>query len=445
MKMKKLLSLLLALTLALGAAPARAAEAPSLEVTDEGALLTLEMTGLDGAYCGIQFTVTLSAAADASFEVDDALFRSHPSLYSTYVREGASVTVYIVAKSPLNEGERLRLGSLHTEAGPSAVSDIKLLTLEDLETFGSGGLTELPGTPASPGTPATPNVPYPPSSDSGRPSAQESASYRIEVPEEPENGVLQVSAARAEAGETVTVTAIPAEGYVLDTLSVLTEGGGSVPLIPQGDGTYRFTMPAATVTVRASFAAAPQDAIVLPFLDVPMNMWYYDAIAYAYEAGLMGGVSASTFAPESFTTRGQIVTILHRLEGEPPALDRGGFTDVPDGQWYTAAVDWAAEEGIVDGYGDGSFRPDDNVTREQLAAILFRCARYLGTPETAPGDLTAFGDCDKVSPWALEAMAWANGCGLINGKNGGLLDPTGNATRAEVATILMRFCENVIK
>ena len=136
------------------------------------------------------------------------------------------------------------------------------------------------------------------------------------------------------------------------------------------------------------------------------------------------------------------MTILHRLEGTP-AASGAGFTDVPAGQWYAPAINWAASNAIVDGYGGGKFGPDDQITREQMAAILYRYAQYKGYSTSALGDLSLFSDGDQVSGWARGPMVWANGSGLINGKSGGVLDPQGHATRAEAAAILMRFCENL--
>ena len=451
--MQRTISLLLTLALLLSGTAAQAAAEPSLEVTGGESGLTLELTGLDGGFCGVQVTITLESTADAAFEIDDALYQSHPSLYSTYVQEGRQVTVYVVAKSPLNEGEALRLGLLRTAADASDVSGLKLLRLEDLEgqTFPGGTVIPRPDQPDVPGQPGTPNQPnLPPWTGGGsgsRPQEpeKEPVRYRVKFPESLTGGVLQVSPSEAEAGETVTVTTLPAAGWALDTLAAVTESGLTLRLTDLGDGVYTFPMPAAPVTVRGSFAAVRQDAPLLPFLDVSRDMWYYEAVSYVYSGGLMGGVDAGTFDPEGFTTRGQIVTILHRMENTPPAAERSTFADVPDGQWFTAAVDWAAETGVVDGFGDGSFRPEERITREQLAAILCRYAQSKGLAGGAMGDLSVFADWERVSPWAVQNMAWANGCGLITGRTGNRLEPAGNATRAEVATILMRLCENVAR
>ena len=158
----------------------------------------------------------------------------------------------------------------------------------------------------------------------------------------------------------------------------------------------------------------------------------------------MNGMSATTFEPNSTTTRGMIVTMLYRLENEPAAAS-AGFTDVAAGQWYTDAVNWAAANNIVNGYGDDQFGPTDTITREQMMAILYRYAQYKGYDVTASADLSAYTDAANISSYAVSAMQWAVGEGLINGITDTTLVPGGSATRAQVAAILMRFCENVAK
>ena len=182
----------------------------------------------------------------------------------------------------------------------------------------------------------------------------------------------------------------------------------------------------------------------LPFTDVHTGDWFYDAVEYAYENGMMDGIANNLFSPNGTTTRAMIVTILHRLENQP-ASGTSIFTDVPAGQWYTNAVAWAAANGIVDGYGDGRFGPNDTITREQMAAILYRYAQFKGYDVSNTGNLSGYTDAAQVSEWARTAMGWANAQGLITGNTATTLNPTGSATRAEVATILMRFVENVAK
>ena len=157
----------------------------------------------------------------------------------------------------------------------------------------------------------------------------------------------------------------------------------------------------------------------------------------------MNGKSDTVFDPNGTTTRGQIVAILWRLEGSPK-VDAADFTDVASGLYYTDAVAWAAANGIVTGYADGSFKPNVPITREQMATILYRYCKYKGLTVSAAADLSGFADRNRIAPYAEEALAWANAVGLVNGKSASALDPTGSATRAQVATILMRFSVNIV-
>lgn len=182
-----------------------------------------------------------------------------------------------------------------------------------------------------------------------------------------------------------------------------------------------------------------------PFTDVAEGAWYYDSIKYVYSNGMMVGTGDTKFSPDTTTTRGMIVTILYRLEGEPAVAGTSSFNDVASGRWYANAVKWAAENEIVGGYGNGNFGPEDPISREQMAAILYRYAAFKGFDMTKTADLSKFTDSGKISDWAKAALSWANAEGLINGKGGGILDPLGKATRAEIATILRNFCENVVK
>lgn len=179
-----------------------------------------------------------------------------------------------------------------------------------------------------------------------------------------------------------------------------------------------------------------------PFRDVSKNDWYHDAVTYVYENGLMSGTSRTEFSPNSATTRGMIVTILWRQAGKPVVNYAMRFEDVVSGSYYEEAVRWAASIGIVNGYSETAFGPADPITREQLAAILYRYAKYQDKDVTASASLDSFSDAASVSGYALDAMRWACGMKLINGANG-KLDPSGLATRAKVAAILQRYCENV--
>lgn len=261
------------------------------------------------------------------------------------------------------------------------------------------------------------------------------------------NGAVSFSADAAAKGETVTITVTPDAGYALDTLTVSDAGGDEIGVTDLGNGQYSFTMPGSKVTVKATFKPIEEDPapVKLPFTDVAEGAWYYDAVAYAYDNGLMGGTSASTFAPGTTTSRAMLATLLYRLEGEP-AVTGASFTDVAAGQWYSDAVAWAAAEGIVNGVGDGSvFAPNDTITREQMAVMLYRYAQYKGYDVTGSADLSGYTDAGSISSWAEYAMAWAVDAGLISGTGAAILSPQGSASRAEIATILMRFCESVVK
>ena len=184
----------------------------------------------------------------------------------------------------------------------------------------------------------------------------------------------------------------------------------------------------------------------LPFIDVRGDDWFYDDVAYVYENGLMNGTSETTFSPYISTTRGMIVTILYRMEGKPAVFEACPFTDVKAGAYYERAIVWAAENGIVKGYGNGCFGPDDQITREQMAAILYRYAKNRGL-DVSVGENTnilSYDDALDISEYAVPAMQWACGAQIIHGADG-RLTPGAKATRAQVAAILHRFCENVLK
>ena len=257
-------------------------------------------------------------------------------------------------------------------------------------------------------------------------------------------GTVTASPTRAAKGATVTLTVRADEGYQLDGLTVTDSKGGTVKLTDKGSGTYTFTMPASKVTVQASFTQ--NQSGTLPFTDVKTGDWFYEAVQYVYDKGMMTGVSADRFAPASTTTRGMIVTILYRLENEPAVSGELPFTDVEAGAWYANAVAWAAANDIVNGTSATTFAPNSPITREQMATMLYRFAQYKGMDAvTLQEHLTGYPDGDQVSDYAIPAMNWAVGQGLIAGMENGTLVPQGSATRAQVATILMRFCENVMQ
>ena len=197
-------------------------------------------------------------------------------------------------------------------------------------------------------------------------------------------------------------------------------------------------------TVYAKWTEKTPEKPALPFADVTKGDWFYDAVQYVYDKGMMNGVDGDRFAPNATTSRAMIVTILYRLENEPAVSGKSPFTDVAAGQWYTNAVAWAAANGIVTGTTDTTFAPNGNITREQMAAILYRYASYKGLDVSRQADLSGYADASAISAYAKQAMAWANGRGLITGVTATTLRPDGNAVRAQAATILMRLCEQVL-
>ena len=256
-----------------------------------------------------------------------------------------------------------------------------------------------------------------------------------------ENGTVTVNPTAAKEGTTVTITPVPDAGYQVGTVSVTDRFGQAVAVDQHDDGTYTFVMPDGQVMVEVTFLQG--EAPDLPFSDVTESDWFYDAVTYAYENGLMDGVGAGLFAPNSETTRAQLVTILYRLSGQPAPSGDSGFSDVETGTWYTDAVAWAAQNGIVNGVSDTQFVPGDDITREQLAVILYRYATYQGYDVSQRADLSGFVDAGTISTYAQEALSWANAQGLVLGFEDDSLRPQGTATRAQIAAVLMRFCQTV--
>ena len=268
--------------------------------------------------------------------------------------------------------------------------------------------------------------------------------YSITLPSRVTGGELKLSRRYAEKGETVTISAIPDEGYELDTLTVTDSKGNEIDLTHKGGNEYTFKMPAGRVEIEVSFR---EIEVELPFTDVPEGAWYADAAAYVYEHGLMAGTSATTFAPDVTTSRAMIATILWRMAGSPVVNYAMDYTDVAQGQWYSEAIRWAASEGIVGGYGNGLFGTNDPITREQFAAMLYRFAQEQGY-DVSIGENTnilSYTDVADLSEYAISAMQWAVGAGIINGTgDGSTLSPHGQATRAQAAVMLMRFCEEYV-
>ena len=331
---------------------------------------------------------------------------SSPNI-TTFVKEGAEISaVGVIYMDP--EGVCLRVRDL---------SEVERVEDE-------------PSEPENPAVPEDPDVPVNPN-----------PSYAITV-EQPDHGTVTVTPNRATQGTTVTITATPDRGYQVNAVTVTDRFGDAVQVTENADGTYTFTMPNGQVTITATFVET-EAPVGEPFLDVNEGDWFYDAVAYAYENGLMDGVGGNRFAPNSETTRAQLVTILYRLEGQPAVSGDLPFTDVEAGTWYTNAVGWAAQNGIVNGVGDDTFAPGNDLTREQLVTILYRYAESKGYDVSASADLAGYPDGEEIQAYAREAMAWAVAENIIRGMEDDTLKPAGNASRAQIATILMRFCEGV--
>ena len=260
--------------------------------------------------------------------------------------------------------------------------------------------------------------------------------YKITV-EATQGGTVTADPTAAKAGTTVTLTPVPDRGYQVGTVAVTDRFGEPVAVTEQADGTYTFTMPSGQVKVEVTFVESQPEP--LPFTDVKEGDWFHDAVRYVYDTGLMDGVGDGLFAPNATTNRAMVVTILYRLAGEPDVSGDVSFTDVEPGLWYTDAVLWAAQKGIVNGISETEFAPSGDLTREQLATVLYRYAESMGYDVSAQADLSGFPDAGDIQDYATEALSWAVAEGLLQGFEDDSLQPGGTATRAQIATILMRF------
>lgn len=385
------------------------------------------------------------------------------------VPEGASITVpngiTLTNNGTLDVNGTLEIGSAAKFAGPADVSG-KIYVLEangganPVEgaafTLSSSGevyaqLTALSGTTIQPAYRTSGSYSYITVNGTEESFANRWSYYRgssssgtttyTSAAETVENGTVAISPKNASKGTEVTVTVTPDEGYVLESLTVTDKNGTEMELTDQGDGKYSFIMPASNVKIDAVFTEE-EPVSTLPFSDVASDDWFCEAIQYVFDNGMMNGVGNDSFAPDSNLTRGMIAQVLYNLEGTPEA-GSDAFTDVEAGQWYADAVNWAAANDVVSGYGDSTFGPQKDITREQMAQILYNYAVFKGYDVSVQGDLSVFSDGTATSDWALPAMKWAVGSGLLQGY-AGRLNPAGTATRAEVAQIFMNFCENIV-
>lgn len=433
--LRKLSAILMTLCLTVGAMTPLAHAAGGLRLvtsSQEAASQEVGFSGVSSNCQSFQATFNLSnSTAIYDFMANDVL-DALPGIYTTYKQEGSAVTIYVTTKSGvLTSDGSLTLGTISANDGTNftveKASGVKVVGSDNSETTytqvdqgGSSGGSSSGG-----------------SSSGGSSSGGSTTTTRTITIQSSFGGKVTASASQAAQGKVITLTALPNSGYVLKSLTVTTASGTSVPVANQSSGKYTFTMPAAAVTVKAVFAAQETDP-GFPFADVAKGSWYYEGVRYAYENGLMSGTGEGTFSPDLPTSRGMLVTILYRLAGSP-AAGSASFTDVAKGQWYADGVAWASANGVVSGYPDGSFRPNDTITREQMAAILYQYARIQGKLDDSRADLSIFSDLDSLSAYAKEPMSWAVAQGLFSGVSADTLAPGGSTTRAQAAVILTAF------
>ena len=271
-----------------------------------------------------------------------------------------------------------------------------------------------------------------PSSGGGSSSGVFSPSYPVITPNKTENGTVTVSTKYATSGSTVTITVKPDDGFKLDELTVIDKNGNELKLTDKGNGKYTFTMPASKVEVNAAFVKEVETS---PFGDVSTSVYYYEAVKWAQEKGITGGIGNGLFGPNQPCTRAQIVTFLWRATGSPVVNYAMNMSDVPEGSYYAEAVRWALSEGITTGTTENTFSPDSECTRAQAVAFLFRYAASEAV--TLQELVSGFSDADSVPGYALPAMNWALAEEIVQG-NGSKLMPNDSCTRAQIVTFLFR-------
>ena len=271
-----------------------------------------------------------------------------------------------------------------------------------------------------------------PSSSGGFSSGSFFPSYPVNTPDKTENGTVTVSTKIAASGSTVTITVKPDDGFKLDELTVIDKNGNELKLTDKGNGKYTFTMPASKVEVNAAFVKEVETS---PFGDVSTSVYYYEAVKWAQEKGITGGIGNGLFGPNQPCTRAQIVTFLWRATGSPVVNYAMNMSDVPEGSYYAEAVRWALSEGITTGTTENTFSPDSECTRAQAVAFLFRYAASEAV--TLQELVSGFSDADSVPGYALPAMNWALAEEIVQG-NGSKLMPNDSCTRAQIVTFLFR-------
>lgn len=373
--------------------------------------------------------VTIQGGRTAAILVNGASITLENSALKPQEGAGASITYQADSKLP-----SLTLNNVEASQG----ADLLYISQETLEQIGNLGSTQdmeeiLEQVRASIGGSDRVDLTY--DEDSGSVSAPAPVRHAVTL-EAGANGSLSADRTQARSGEVVTLTVTPEKGYRLEKLEARDGQDQVVELTRQEDGTYTFTMPESPVTVSAAFAPV--------FQDVSEDDWFYAAVQYVYEQGIMSGVAEGRFEPGTTLTRAMLAQTLYALEGKPQVSGGEDFSDVEEIDWYADAVAWAAENGLVSGVGGDRFAPNDALTREQMALILYRYSQHKGYDVQMDGDpLEAFQDAEEISDWAVEAMAWAVHAKLLSGTGEAQLSPRGTASRAEVAQVLANFSQTV--
>lgn len=288
--------------------------------------------------------------------------------------------------------------------------------------------------------------------------------YKVIVSEDIVNGEVTSSVKTAKSGATVTITVKADTDYEFESLTVTDKNNKAVETTKKADGEYTFKMPASDVTVNAQFKEIEEDdnnghgsgwsgcpknsaCPIYPFTDAEPTAWYHDGVHFCIDNEYMLGYPDGTFQPDTATSRAMIITMLWRMEGSPQTEYEHGFADVKADDWYADAIAWGAENGIITGYGNGVCAADDVVTREQMAAFFYRFAELKGIEIKSDDSISTsdYTDADAISDWAEPTMEWACDSGLIKGMDNNNLAPQGNTTRAQVATMFVRFCEFILK
>lgn len=421
------------------------ASSPSIAISSKsnGKNQQLTLNDVSDDCYGLEMTLTTDTKNNKQYENDNG-----NDIYTTYTQNGSDITLYIVSKNtPLNEQKSIVIGNVMSDDSFTieSASSLKLLDKDfnktQYDTVRISGKSQ--------------------SSSSGSHSSSSSKKYDVDISNAIKNGSITVSSDSSRKGETITITVKSQNGYELYSITALDEQDKELKLTEKQNNQYTFVMPSSDVFIKAEFTQTVSQTpptntnnstnnntsfenIVLPFTDVNAYDWYYNSVKYVYANNMMSGTDTTIFSPNITTTRAMIVTILHRLDGKPAAT-ASNFMDVEQNQYYTNAVAWASANGIVSGYGNGNFGPNDTITREQMAAILYRYAQYKGYDTTQKNNLSNYIDAKDINAYAVEALQWANQVGIITGVTDTTLVPNGSATRAQVSSILMRFCENIAK